>query len=221
MADNGMFAPLPGRPQRSAAASAADDWRPVLPVPDDAPPGPPSYKHRGTPAGCWTYRDPAGKLLGYVLRFNLPDGGKEFLPATWCQNAATGAREWRFKAWPAPRPLYGLDRLAQRPAASVVVAEGEKASDAATELLPDHVVITSPNGAKGAGKADWSACRGRDITIWRDNDEEGEAYAAAVARRSAASPNPSRSRCRNRACWRNGMPPMRSRKVGIRPGQRP
>lgn len=103
---NDPFAPFrgAGRPRRSPAP-AADDWRPTIPVPDDAPPGPPTLQRLGKPAGCWTYRDAAGKLLGYVLRFNLPEGGKEFLPATFCHNAATGAREWRFKAWLAPRPL--------------------------------------------------------------------------------------------------------------------
>lgn len=177
----GMFAPLPGagRPRRSA--ESADEWRPILPVPDDAPAGPQQHKRRGKPAGRWTYRDAAGKLLGYVLRFNLPDGGKEFLPATWCQHAATGVREWRFTAWPAPRPLYRLDRLAARPTASVVVTEGEKAADAAAELLPDYIAVTSPNGAKSAAKVDWSALACRDVTIWPDNDDEGRAYAAAVA----------------------------------------
>jgi hypothetical protein len=123
-----------------------------------------------------------GRLLGYVLRFDQPDGAKEFLPATYCQNAETGAREWRFKAWLPLRPLYGLDRLAQRPAAPVVVCEGEKAADAAAKLLPDYVAVTSPNGAKSAGKTDWSALRGRIVTSWPDNDEEGRAYAAAVAK---------------------------------------
>jgi putative DNA primase/helicase len=182
MPDKCMFAPLPlaGRPRRSPAPAA--DWRPILPVPNDAPTGPPSRERRGKPAACWTYRDAAGGLLGYVLRFNLPDGDKEFLPATWCRHTTTGACEWRFKAWLAPRPLYGLDRLAQRPAAPVVVTEGEKAADAAAKLLPDYVALTSPNGAKGAGKADWTVLRGRDITIWPDNDDEGRAYAAAVAK---------------------------------------
>ncbi len=182
MADNGIFAPLPGAGRRRQAAAPADDWRPVIPVPDDAPPGPPQHKRRGKPAGSWTYRDAAEKPLGYVLRFDQPDGNKEFLPATYCQHATTGAREWRFKAWPAPRPLYGLDRLAQRPTAPVVVSEGEKAADAAAELLPNYVVITSPNGANAAAKADWSALPGRDVTLWPDNDQEGRAYAATVAK---------------------------------------
>jgi hypothetical protein len=112
----------------------------------------------------------------------MADGSKEFLPATFCRHAVTGAREWRFKGWPVPRPLYGLDRLAARPTVPVVITEGEKAADAAAELLPDYVVVTSPNGAKGATKADWSALRGRAVAIWPDNDEEGSAYAGAVAK---------------------------------------
>ena len=67
-----MFARLPGVGGRQQVAAPADEWRPVTPVPDDAPPGPPQHKRRGNPSGCWTYRNAAGKPLGYVLRFNLP-----------------------------------------------------------------------------------------------------------------------------------------------------
>jgi len=79
-------------------------------------------------------------------------------------------------------PVCGLDSLAQRPTAPVIVTEGEKAADAATKLLPDYVVVTSPNGAKAASKADWSVLRGRDVTIWPDNDDGGRAYAADAAK---------------------------------------
>jgi hypothetical protein len=177
-----MFAPLPGAGRRrQTPAVVADEWRPILPVSDDAPSAPQQHYRHGKPAGCWTYRDQAGKLLGYVLRFDLKNGGKEYAPLTFCQGSG-GRREWRWKVWLAPRPLYGLDRLAQRPTAAVVVVEGEKAADAAAELLPDYVVVTSPNGAKSAGKADWSILRGRVVIIWPDNDEEGRTYAAAVAK---------------------------------------
>jgi hypothetical protein len=179
---NDPFAPFPSAGRPHGAREPADEWQPIVPVPDDAPPGPPIPKHRGEPAGHWTYRDANGKLLGYVLRFNLSDGGKEFLPATFCRHATSRAREWRFKAWAAPRPLYGLDRLAARLQAPVVVAEGEKAADAAAKLLPDYVIVTSPNGAKAATKADWSELRGRDVTIWPDNDSEGSIYAFAVTK---------------------------------------
>jgi hypothetical protein len=182
MADEGMFALLPGAGRAPKPVAPKDPWQPIIPVPDDAPPGPPQYRRRGKPSGCWPYRDAAGRLLGFLLRFDQPDGGKDFVPATYCENATTGARAWRFKAWFPPRPLYGLDCLAQRPSAPVVVCEGEKSADAASALLPDHVAVTSPNGARSAPKADWRTLAGRDVTIWPDNDDEGHAYAAAVGR---------------------------------------
>jgi putative DNA primase/helicase len=182
MPDDDMFAPLPGtvRPPKPAAPKVP--WCPILPVPGDAPPAPSRHRRLGKPSRRWIYRNAVGELLGYVLRFDQPDGGKEILPVTYCENMATRAREWRFKAWPAPRPLYGLDRLAQRPAAPVLVCEGEKAADAAAELLPGHVAVTSPNGAHSAAKAGWRALAGRHVTLWPDNDDEGRTYAAAVAR---------------------------------------
>ena len=84
------------------------------------------------------------------------------------------------ESWPPKRPLYGLQELARRPDAAVVVTEGEKACDAARKLLPDVVVVTSPNGSK-RGQADWSPLRGRAVTIWPDSDGPGVAYAKAVA----------------------------------------
>jgi hypothetical protein len=77
--------------------------------------------------------------------------------------------------------LYGLRRLAERPFAPVVVCEGEKSADAATRLLPDFVAVTSPNGSKSAGKADWSPLKGRAVTVWPDADAAGLDYARQVA----------------------------------------
>ena len=56
------------------------------------------------------------------------------------------------KAFPTPRPLYNLDKLAERPDDWILVVEGEKTADAAAELFPDHVAMTSPGGAKAAAK---------------------------------------------------------------------
>lgn len=120
-------------------------------------------------------------MIGYFCRFDRPNGEKLFCPLTWCENVETGECAWRWKSWQTPRPLYGLDRLAAEPDAPVIVCEGEKAADAAQELLPDHVVVTSPNGSKSAGNADWSPLAGRTVTIWPDNDEAGVAYASDIA----------------------------------------
>ena len=158
-----------GKPQRVA----------VIPIPADAPALPALHPKLGKPAFTWTYRDAGGEPLGFVHRFDTRDG-KEFRPLVLFRPAAGGASTWRWESWPAPRPLYGLDRLAERPNAPVVVAEGEKAADAAARLLPDHVVVASPNGSKSAGKADWRPLKGRSVTVWPDADPAGAAYAATV-----------------------------------------
>jgi putative DNA primase/helicase len=175
------FAPLPG------ATTGADTTRPapspereiVMPVPGDAPTPP---VHRlGSPTATWRYPSADGALLGYVHRFDAADD-KQFRPQTYWRDTATGAGEWRWESWQPLRPIYGLDRLAANPKAAVVVTEGEKASDAASRLLPPGLVaVTSPNGSKSAKKADWKPLAGRRVVIWPDADEAGFEYAQTVA----------------------------------------
>jgi putative DNA primase/helicase len=66
--------------------------------------------------------------------------------------------------------------------APALIVEGERSADAASELLPSFVVVTSPNGSKSADKADWSPLRGRRVVIWPDNDAAGLVYATTVAK---------------------------------------
>ena len=75
-----------------------------------------------------------------------PDGtpAKDVLPWTHGRRVWTDRKGnaqdrigWHCKAPPTPRPLYGLDRLAARPAAPALVCEGEKTADAAGLLFPD------------------------------------------------------------------------------------
>ena len=164
---------------KAAPPAPADAWQPILPVPADAPAELPRHREYDAPACRWAYRSSAGELLGYVVRWDRPDG-KKILPATFCEGP-TGARQWRWKQFPSPRPLYGLDRLAARPDAMVLIVEGEKAADAGAALFPEMVVVTSPGGSKAAGKADWSPLAGRDVRIWPDNDEAGGSYGKTVA----------------------------------------
>src|SRR5829696_3664000 len=71
---------------------------PVCPVPDAAPP--PSFRHsrHGQPTAVWTYRDPSGRALGYVARFDTSDG-KQILPRSWCR-LPEGGHAWRWHALP-------------------------------------------------------------------------------------------------------------------------
>jgi hypothetical protein len=169
------------RPAAKRRKASDEGWKPIVPVPSDAPE--PSMNHRdhGAPSAYWTYRDADGRTLAHVVRIDQGDGGKIVLPLTYCRHGGTGRTAWRWKGLPAPRPLYNLDGLAARPSAPVAVVEGEKAADAAAQLLPDHVAVTSLNGSANARYADWAPLMGRHLVIWPDNDDAGRNYADTVA----------------------------------------
>jgi len=83
--------------------------------------------------------------------------------------------------------LYGLDRLAARPDAPALVAEGEKAAGAARELLPDVVALTTWGGAQAPAKSDFGPLKGRRVLVWPDNDGPGAGYAVKVAELARAA----------------------------------
>ena len=85
---------------------------------------------------------------------------------------------WRWKAPPAPRPLYWTRRS---PTAPLLITEGEKAADAAARHLPDHAVITWPSGCKALNHADWSPLTGRDVVLWPDADDVGRQAMAKLS----------------------------------------
>jgi putative DNA primase/helicase len=178
------FAPIGGDGDDSSRKGRA--WTIIMPVPADAPPPPAEHFKLGKPTARWTYTDATGALVGYVLRFDTAAGEKQFRPMTWWRSAS-GTLEWRWESWPTKRPLYGLERLAQRPTAPIVICEGEKSADAVTQLLPGFVAVTSPNGSKSAGKADWSPLKGRSVTAWPDADMPGLDYARQVAKLATAA----------------------------------
>lgn len=148
---------------------------PVMPVPSDARDRPTFFGSKlGSPSFSWEYRNEGGQLMFVVNRFNI-DGGKEFRPLTYCADSS-GHLSWRLQGPPAPRPAYGLDRLAARPDAPVLFTEGEKAADAAQRLFPDFVAVTTMNGAQSPEKTDFTPFAGRSVYIAPDNDGPGQAY---------------------------------------------
>ena len=112
----------------------------------------------------WRYNDDF-----LVCRFP----GKKIRPLLW-----TGAK-WQWKHHAKPRPLYWARRSAGAP---VLIAEGEKAADAAAKLFPDHAVCTWPGGTPNVDKADWHPLLGQAVTIWPDADDVGRKAAATLAR---------------------------------------
>jgi putative DNA primase/helicase len=155
-------------------------WSPVIPVPAEAIAPPVAHIKRGKPDQVWCYRSAEGLALGYIWRFTTSDGGKEVLPLTWCRHDETGKQDWRGLSFPDPRPLYGLDRLAAKPEATVLIVEGEKCADAAHEAFPDLAVATWPGGGKAVDKADWSPLAGRRVVIWPDCDAQTDKHTLAI-----------------------------------------
>ncbi|BCP56223.1 hypothetical protein K32_48400 [Kaistia sp. 32K] len=181
LAPKAGVAPTP----KAEKAQAKAEWKPIVPVPADVKQRPMDTFNR--PKGGsweklvasrrWEYRDGSGALIGYICRFELPGGGKDVIPQTYCVNVETGETRWRWLSFDKPRPLYGLDKLAAHPAAQVVLAEGEKAADAAQERyeaagIPRNklVVISWPGGGKAVPHVDWSPLSGRNVGMWPDAD---------------------------------------------------
>lgn len=169
-------------------------WVPLLPVPDEAPAllqadgrTCPVWNPKGNdahPAGRFVqyhpsrldeYRDAAGRRLGYVIRLDFRKNGKatKITPTiTWCVGP-DGVQQWCLRKFPAPRPLYGLDALAAKPDAPVLVVEGEKCRAAGADALSPYAVVSWPGGSKGIGYSDWSPLSGRDGVLWPDADQAG------------------------------------------------
>lgn len=149
--------------------TAPDEWEAQPCAPKNA--SRPVFRHpkHGKPSAQWEYKTIAGATIGFVCRFDTPEG-KDVIPLSWCRNTRTGETKWRMKGFIRPRPIYGLDRLAARPDASVIVVEGEKAADAAAIIMPDFVAVTWPGGGKGVRHTDWSPLKGRRVFIWPDRD---------------------------------------------------
>lgn len=170
--------PVSGRV--SKAEPTKGDNEPILPVPDGAPAPPTAHARLGRPAHVAEYRDAEGRLLGVIHRYEPPGERKQVLPVVLC---ADGTRlSWRWRGFPKPRPLYGLEVLAQRPDAPVVVVEGEPKCDAGRRLIGQHAVVVAwPGGAKAVRHVDWSPLAGRAVAIWPDADEPGIEAARQIA----------------------------------------
>ncbi len=165
--------PVPRGTPTPAAADALPP-EPLLSVPDGSPE--PPAPRKGRLEATHVYRLPAGDVVGIIQRVRLDDGDKSFRQWRWSPDG------WLAKAMPEPRPLYGLDRLAERPDDPVLIVEGEKTADAAARALPRYVVVTWPGGAKAWKKAHWHALADRKIIdIWPDADEPGREAAGGIA----------------------------------------
>jgi hypothetical protein len=167
----------------------SEKWRPIVPVPDDAPEYDPATTYNPKSGRVWKmnparvdpYMDAAGKLICYVVRINFDDGAKMTPTVTWCEGP-DGGRLWCTKRMPPPYPLQGLDELAARPKDAVLLVSGEKVKADCAKIAPAFVCMTWMGGDQAAHLADVAPLQGRYITYWPDADDSGRAAMAVIAK---------------------------------------
>ena len=159
----------------------------VFPVPDDAPKLSQSHSYqyfadlfKGEADHHYAYRDLQGRILGYILRWNAVrqkngDIKKEIRPFIYAEFPGK-KRKWCSQGFPAPRPLFNLDKITKRPETPVLISEGEKTALSAETLFPSFIVTTTMQGAQSAKKTDYTPLKGRDVIIAMDQDDAGLMY---------------------------------------------
>jgi hypothetical protein len=137
---------------------------------------------RSKPERVDAYTDAAGAIHGYVIRWKFEDGGK-YTPQVTFARHADGRELWCVGVtMPAPRPLLGLRELAERPAAQVLVVEGERTRAEIAGQLTSFCVVTWAGGSNAVTKTDWAPLRGRRVTIHADKDGAGFRAGHLIAR---------------------------------------
>ncbi|MGZ8241297.1 MAG: DUF3987 domain-containing protein [Methylobacter sp.] len=119
----------------------------------------------------WEYRAPDGSEMGHVCRYQINGSKKDIVP--FFKRNGSG---WMPGIDLTPRPLFGLDKLANHPKdKAVFIVEGEKSAAALHSL--GIVAITSLGGAQAANKADWMPLSGfKSVYLLPDADPAGEHY---------------------------------------------
>jgi hypothetical protein len=193
---DGEEMPMPNtRPPRELPPDESDCWEPIVPVPADAPAYDPARTFnprrpttddgrvrwvRYQPAMRVEWRNADGDLIGHVLRLEFSDGEKICPVVTYCVGPG-GERRWCAKRPRPPYPLVGVEELAARPSASVLLVEGEKKREAARAHLPGFVVLSLLGGAEAVKINDLTPLHGRNVTLWPDADPAGRRAMRQVA----------------------------------------
>jgi hypothetical protein len=151
----------------------AGPWKAISPVPPEA--GKPDFA-RMCPDGAqfidaWAYRNATGDVLFWVGRYDTKDD--KITPVISWGHDDNPRRRWKMRGT-GMRILFGLELLAERPNAPVLVVEGEKTAMAARLLFPDWVIVTWNGGAKNVRNTDFSPLAGRRVVFLADADLPNE-----------------------------------------------
>ena len=118
--------------------------------------------------------DDQGALQGVHRRCDYSDGTKDVL---WFgPDGHTKGLNGRKLA---TLPLYGAERLAAHPGEAVILAEGEKATQALNDA--GYLAVGTVTGASGTpDAAALAVLRGREVLLWPDNDVPGVSHMMAI-----------------------------------------
>lgn len=121
----------------------------------------------GNAADITAYKDFDGSVICYIARYEPVGKPKVPIPFTW------DGKGWVKKAYPGPRPLLNLDRLASFPMTPALIVEGEVKAKKLQEIVGDRYVVTTwMGGAKAEHKTDFKVLRGREVLLWPDADSD-------------------------------------------------
>lgn len=114
----------------------------------------------------WIYKTKDGNPIFYITRVDRGDR-KDFYPHSWDFNS----NSWICNHWKENRPLYGLEKLSDKP---ILIVEGEKSCEAARLFVSNvYDVVTWSGGANAIKNSDWSPLYGKNILLWPDADKAG------------------------------------------------
>jgi archaellum biogenesis ATPase FlaH len=126
----------------------------------------------GAPAKVWTIKTPDGLPWLYEARYMI-DGKKETRYYTFGRYSEDDPPRWECKHPAAPKPFYGLEQLAARPAAQVMIHEAPKKAEAGAGLFPKLVHLGMLGGVYAPAHMDLTPLKGRRCVLMPDNDEPG------------------------------------------------
>lgn len=134
---------------------------------------------------AWNYCATDGAPFGAVGRYQDGDGKKDIVPF-FKRNGAN----WTPGIELNPRPLFGLDKLANHSKdKAVFIVEGEKSAAALQSI--GIAAVTSLGGSPAAKQSDWTPLNGyKMVYLMPDNDEPGQHYIKDVYGALMALPEP-------------------------------
>lgn len=134
----------------------------------------PTFKHYiyGLPTNIYSYRNLAGRLIGYTCRYSIENGGKTVLPYNYIM--INGNPEWVFRGFKAPSLPYKAELLTISPKATVCIVEGEKAADWGNKNSKNLLFISWIGGSNAVNQVDWSVLKDRHVILIPDHDKEAK-----------------------------------------------